>query len=233
MNIDKEFNPNLLVSGYIIRKRILKGVADNVHFLNGKMLDFGCGSKPYKSLFNVEEYIGLDYDSQGHDHSNEQIDVFYDGVKIPFDDNTFDSVFSSEVFEHVFNLEEMIPEINRVMKVNGVILITCPFAICEHEQPNDYARYTSFAIKHLMQKNGFEVIKYEKIGSSIDVIFQLSQIYFHKNIVPYFSKIPIIRKVLRLTVILILNIIGSGLNFIFPKGEELYLNNLIVCKKIK
>ncbi|MBK8311763.1 MAG: class I SAM-dependent methyltransferase [Chitinophagaceae bacterium] len=109
----------------------------------------GCGSKPYKSLFNVNEYVGVDYHGQGHSHENEQIDVFYDGVLLPFPDNYFDSVFSTEVFEHVFNLEEMILEIKRVMKPGAKILVTCPFAIPEHEQPNDYARYSSFGLKHL------------------------------------------------------------------------------------
>ena len=117
--------------------------------------------------------------------------------------------------------------------MGGVVLITCPFAICEHEQPNDFARYTSFAIKFLMQKNGFEVVKYEKVGSSIDVIFQLMQIYFHKNIMPIFAKIPIIRKVVRLSAIVILNIVGSTLSYLLPIGDELYMNNLIVCRKIK
>ena len=74
------------------------------------MMDFGCGSKPYKSLFNVNEYVGVDYHGQGHSHVNEQIDVFYDGVLLPFPDNYFDSVFSTEVFEHVFNLENLNPE---------------------------------------------------------------------------------------------------------------------------
>ena len=53
-------------------------------------MDFGCGSKPYKSLFNVEEYLGVDYYNEGHPHENEQIDVFYDGKNLPFPDNYFD-----------------------------------------------------------------------------------------------------------------------------------------------
>jgi ubiquinone/menaquinone biosynthesis C-methylase UbiE len=83
---------------------------------------------------------------------NEQIDVFYDGRKIPFEDEYFDAVFSTEVFEHIFNLEEILKEINRVMKVSGKILITCPFAICEHEVPNDFARYSSYAINIFLKK---------------------------------------------------------------------------------
>jgi len=63
-----------------------------------------------------------------------------------------DGVFSSETFEHIFNLEEIIKEINRVLKKEGLLLATCPFLWPEHEVPYDYARYTSFAMKNLLEK---------------------------------------------------------------------------------
>src|SRR5437773_3335923 len=111
------FRPAMNNAFYFIRNALYKKVKQYAPALKGRLLDFGCGSKPYQSLFaNVTEYIGVDYNSPGHSHANEQIDVFYDGKKIPFPDEYFDSVFSSEVFEHIFNLEEIIPEIKRVMK---------------------------------------------------------------------------------------------------------------------
>src|SRR6187399_2237511 len=112
-NINKEFDPGFGVAAYLVRNRLLKGLSEFIPSMKGTMLDFGCGSKPYLPLFKVDKYIGLDFDSQGHDHANEQIDVFYDGITIPFPDEYFDTVFSSEVFEHVFNLEGILPEIHR------------------------------------------------------------------------------------------------------------------------
>ena len=35
---------------YFIRKGLLKDIKKNRHYMNGIMLDFGCGSKPYKKL---------------------------------------------------------------------------------------------------------------------------------------------------------------------------------------
>ena len=98
-------------------------------------MDFGCGTKPYRTFFQVEEYVGVDFENPGHPHDNEQIDIFYDGKNIPLPDGYFDSVLSSEVFEHVFNIDEVLAEINRVMKSDGKLLITCPFAWNEHEVP--------------------------------------------------------------------------------------------------
>ena len=120
---------------FIIRRGLYKGIRENAPFLSGKLLDFGCGKKPYKDLFNVDEYIGLDIEVSGHSHKNEVIDVYYNGKEIPFEKNHFDSIFSSEVFEHVFNIDKVLKEINRVCKPNGHLLITVPFVWDEHEIP--------------------------------------------------------------------------------------------------
>ena len=114
MKIPYEFAPDIRHPLYLIRRSILKHISPLAPRLTGKMLDFGCGSKPYQSLFEVDEYIGIDYENPGHSHANEHIDVFYDGKKIPFPDATFDSVLATEVFEHVFYLEDTLKEIHRV-----------------------------------------------------------------------------------------------------------------------
>ena len=65
--IPKGFNPPLRSPYYFIRIELLKKVAEYATQLQGKLLDFGCGQKPYKSLFtNVSEYIGLDFENEGH-----------------------------------------------------------------------------------------------------------------------------------------------------------------------
>ncbi len=235
MNIEsvhKDFHPKIYNTVYLTRKKLLDGIVKYAPLMKGRLLDFGCGSKPYKSLFDVDEYIGLDFEGQGHDHSNEQIDVFYDGKTFPLPDASFDCVLSSEVFEHVFNLEEIVPEIHRVLKKEGVLLITCPFAISEHEQPNDYARYTSFAIKHLVEKNGFEIIAYEKLGNSIETIIQLKLGYFAINFGASLKKVPLLYKAFSFIVNIWGNCKAIVLSKILPAGNELYLNNLLICKKI-
>ena len=68
---------------YIVRRGLLKGIELLSEDLNGgRLLDFGCGSLPYRHFFNVDEYIGLDIKESGHNHKNEQIYVFYDGSGI-------------------------------------------------------------------------------------------------------------------------------------------------------
>lgn len=227
-----EFNPDIFYSGYILRKKLVKSISRHSKYMTGKLLDFGCGSKPYESLFDVEEYIGVDFNGEGHSHESENIDVFYDGKNLPFPDNHFDSVFSTEVFEHVFNLEEMMLEIRRVMKPGAKILITCPFAIPEHEQPNDYARYSSFGLKHLFEKNNFKIIEYEKIGNHFDALLQLRISLFSLVLFPKLNKLVFVKPVLASIIYPAFNLYSLLFSRFFSKKTALYLNNVIVCEKI-
>lgn len=230
--IKYEFNPNIFYSGYILRKKLLVAVDKYAHYMSGRMMDFGCGSKPYKTIFKVDEYVGVDFKGEGHSHEKEEIDFFYDGKILPFPDNYFDTVFSTEVFEHVFNLEEMMLEIKRVMKPGGKILVTCPFAIPEHEQPNDYARYSSFGLKYLFEKNNFKVLEYEKIGNHFETLIQLRISYYSLVLFPKLDKLIIVKPILESIIYPIYNIYAMVFSRLFPKKQALYLNNVIVCEKL-
>ena len=233
MNIAADFKPSITQPHYLIRNRLLEAITSLAGQLNGRMMDFGCGQKPYYSLFNVDQYIGVDFENPGHSHANEAIDVFYDGKTIPFEKEHFDSIFSSEVFEHIFNLPDILKELNRVLKVDGLMLITCPFSFCEHEVPNDFARYTSFALKHLLQQNGFEIVHQVKTGNSIEAISQLQLTYIHQHITPVVRKVPVVRSVFRFVTYTSINIGALVLGKIFPAGKDLYMNNVVLCRKVQ
>jgi SAM-dependent methyltransferase len=213
---------------FFIRNALNKNIKKMAPQLSGKLLDFGCGRKPYEHHFQVAEYIGIDMEQTGHEHTHSKIDVFYDGKNIPFSDNTFDSIFCSEVFEHVFNLDEVIKEISRVMKPGGKMLITVPFAWNEHEIPFDFARYTSFGITHLLEKYGLTVLKLKKSGNFARVNFQLWALYFYSIIntgnkpLDYFF---------RMIFIIPINILGTLLLPLFPKNDSLYFNNIVLAEK--
>ncbi|RPD51330.1 MULTISPECIES: class I SAM-dependent methyltransferase [Chitinophagaceae] len=228
----KEFNPDILQPNYLIRQGLLKAFTRLSPRLKGRMLDFGCGTKPYQSLFSVDEYIGVDYENPGHSHLNEQIDVFYDGKTLPFEHAQFDSIFSSEVFEHVFNLPDILIELNRVLKRDGLLLLSCPFSFCEHEVPHDFARYTSFGIRHLLQEKGFEIVVQEKTGSTIETIHQLFSVYCYFNIFKKIEKIPVVRSAGRLFIFGVINTSAKIWGKLLPRDKTLYMNNIVLCRKV-
>ena len=223
--IKKEFNPSITHSRYFIRKGLLNGIMEVAPQFKGTLLDFGCGAKPYESLFDVDKYIGLDFEGDGHSHKNEAIDLFYDGKTIPMGDGTVDGIFSSEVLEHIFNPEEILEEFRRVLKPNGKILITCPFVWKEHEVPNDYARYTQFALRHLFKKHGFEIIQIRKKGDFAQAISQIILLYILKP--KLFTNVKILSK----GISLIVNCIGIFLSYVLPTKWDFYLSNIVYAKK--
>ena len=230
--IGAEFKPSLFHPYYFIRKGLFAKVNQYSNLLRGRLLDFGCGSKPYKALISADEYIGVDFENEGHPHENEQIDVFYDGKTIPVEANYFDSGLTSEVFEHVFNLEEVLTELHRVLKPGAPLLITCPFVWKEHEVPNDFARYTHFALKHLLEKNGFRIRTLDKSGNFIEVMFQLRALYFFDNWYPKVARIPVLRSLFRLFFFAIPNAMGNLFSNLLPENKQLYLNNIVVAEKV-
>lgn len=93
-----------------------------------KVLDFGCGAGGLVKAFNE-----LGYDAYGVDiidcealDSEHFAKIGFDPYGFPFEDGTFDLVFSTSVFEHALNTKECIDEIHRVMKTGGVALHSLP-----------------------------------------------------------------------------------------------------------
>ena len=212
---------------FFTRYALKKNLRQYIPLLKGKLLDFGCGRKPYEQLFTVSEYIGVDLANTGHDHSNSKVDVYYDGRHLPFNDESFDSLFCSEVLEHVFDPEQILPEIKRVLKPGAKVLITVPFAWNEHEMPFDYARYTGPGIKYLLEKNGFTIIEIKKSGNFARVIFQLWALYFFE----LFKKLGRPGYVISLLFIAPINIVGSIVLLLLPKDQSLYFTNIVLAEK--
>jgi SAM-dependent methyltransferase len=133
------------------------------------------------------------------------------------------------VLEHVFNPNEHLSEIYRVLKPHGMLLMTVPFLWNEHEQPFDYARYSSFGIRHLIECNGFEIIEQKKSVADVRVIFQLINAYI------YNKTLWIRKRHIQIFVTILLNapfnLLGECLGRILPQNAELYLDNIILAKK--
>ena len=49
-----------------------------------------------------------------------------DATRLPFQDETFDRIIASEVLEHIYNDEDALDELFRVLKPQGILAITVP-----------------------------------------------------------------------------------------------------------
>lgn len=223
---------------YIARRGLFKFVKNNSGFIKGHVLDIGCGLKPYRDLFDSKKYIGIDVENEGHSHKKEDIDFFYDGKIIPFENNSYDNAVCFEVLEHVFDPDLFLLEIKRVLKPDGHLLLTTPFIWNEHEIPNDYGRYSSYGLKYLLEKNGFELVKLVKILNGPEFLIVLLQVYlndFRSWLSEKLSFIPQVKWIIFLIflpIIFIFNLVGFIFSFFFRDNRFYFNNGVVATKKV-
>lgn len=100
------------------------------------IVDFGCGNgkilSEIKKINSKAKLIGLDVSITALEQAKKDFPEieFYkitDGGKFPFNDETIDFIFSSEVIEHIYDTENAFSEIARILKPGGKILLTTPY----------------------------------------------------------------------------------------------------------
>lgn len=149
-----------------------------------KMLDAGAGEMQYKEYCghlnyvsqDLCEYTGgenVDYGLQTKQWNTSKIDIVSDIIDMPVEDASFDAVLCTEVLEHLPHPEKAIKEFSRIIKKNGVLLLTAPFCSLTHFAPYHYC--TGFNIfwyeKHL-EENGFKLVEQECNGNYYSYMLQ-------------------------------------------------------------
>jgi SAM-dependent methyltransferase len=224
---------------FILRSALKDGIIQYADEMQGRVLDFGCGSKPYESLFGrSSEYVGVDILTAGYDHTNSKVDVFWDGVHLPFGDSSFDSCVSTEVLEHVADTDLVLRELQRVMVSGGSLLVSTPFFFREHIVPYDFYRFTSFGLAAVLERNGFELVSVRKTSHHRGVLSLLAIEYLAAKfrIVDELAnklKIPArLGSLLFAPLLAGLNFFGSRPSRSSDENEkEVYINLIVLAKK--
>jgi SAM-dependent methyltransferase len=217
----------LLNPFYFARANLASAMRSGAPQLSGQLLDVGCGSMPYRELFDVQRYVGLDIDTP-ESRARGVADCLYDGTTFPLESARFDAVVCNQVLEHVFNPEEFLGEIARVLKPGGRLLLTVPFVWDEHEQPHDFARYTSFGLRHLLEGNGFRVVQQHKLGADASVLAQLANAYVFKVSRRLWKPL---RAALAMPLVAVINLGGQAARYLLPGNPDLYLDQMVLAEK--
>ena len=154
-NVANSKSHNLLVE-WIVQSALAK---KGKQYLRGRMIDIGCGTKPYKPLLKdlVSEHVGVDHEATFHDQSN--IDLYGTAYAIPAEDGSFDSALCTAVLEHLEEPEMAIRECYRVLKPGGIAIYCVPFIWHLHEEPRDFYRYSKYGLRYLFEKANFEIVE--------------------------------------------------------------------------
>jgi len=152
-----------------LRFDFLKSSFDNID-KSKRLLDLGCGHKPFYNLYENKVEYAIGTDVPFSPHGVESTDVFSNGIKLPFKDASIDIVLSSEVMEHIPEPNLFLQEIYRVLSPNGLLIMTTPFLVPEHEAPYDFYRYTRYGLEYLLTTSGFIINKIEPFGEILGVL---------------------------------------------------------------
>lgn len=197
----------------------------------GTVIDVGCGTAPYRALFAHTRYIGIEVASGSEFGSAKGgADVLYDGQRLPLADGSVDNVLCNQVLEHVFEPTAFLSELRRVLRPGGRLMVTVPFVWDEHEQPYDFARYSSFGLRHLATKCGFEVAEARRTLADASLFAQLWLAYWFK-VIHRGGRASWAGKVFVAVMSVPVNIAGMVLAKLLPASPDLYLDNVVVMTR--
>jgi len=103
-----------------------------------------------------------------------------DAMNLSFDDNLFDVIISSDVLEHIPDIDKCLEESYRVLKTPGKLLISIPFSAANNNTVRR-ATLTNGKIKHLLPPVFHENPMAKKDGSLVFYDYGWDFLEFIKN----------------------------------------------------
>ena len=159
--------------GLRVRARVVLSMLD---IKSGAILDAGCGNGVYSLTLGLSDSIVYGVDSSDKAISqcrrmSEEMGAdnvsFYkaDILKLPFGDNSFDRIIFSETMEHIREDKKAIAELHRVLKPDGIMVMSVPGDIFINrqymERVGHHRLYNMAKLQKLLGKK-FEIISTAK-----------------------------------------------------------------------
>lgn len=131
-------------------------------YSRGKLLDAGAGRLAWKCLLakNCSDYVSIDV-LEGRKRN---VDILVDIQCMGITDQSFDTIFCSQVLEHVPEPQRAIDEFYRILVPEGMLILSAPHLSHLHNEPSDYCRFTKYGLKVMLEKAGFEIIQMKPAG---------------------------------------------------------------------
>lgn len=151
--------------------------------IGSRILDAGAGEQQYKKFCTHLDYVSQDFAEYKPENLPEGLqmdswnygvlDIISDIAKIPEEDKSFDVIMCTEVFEHIVNPREALDEFERLLKPNGMLIITAPFCSLTHFAPyHFYTGFSRYFYEEELNKRNFEILEITPNGNYFEYIAQ-------------------------------------------------------------
>jgi SAM-dependent methyltransferase len=156
------------------RERVSQALADDYipAIAGGSVIDLGCGAGDsvvqFRDVNPDVRWVGVDVEASPEVALRRRTDaefVTFDGVKLPFEDASFDAVYCKQVLEHVREPGPLLAEVARVLRPGGVL----SGSTSQLEPFHSYStwNYTPYGLKLLLDGAGLGL---EELRPGIDSI---------------------------------------------------------------
>lgn len=114
------------------RDKFLENVKTEINFVNqlppSKILDVGCGLGFFLSgIDDKHEKFGLELSAYACEHAKKYARIYDCPIEnLQIEDDSFDVVVSHHVIEHVDKPEEFLTKIKKVLKKDGLLILSTP-----------------------------------------------------------------------------------------------------------
>lgn len=142
------------------------------------VLDYGAGISPYRSFFPGADYRPADLGIEPGLYYKIGLES-----KIPEKNDSFDTILSTQVLEHVENTADYLSECHRLLKPDGKLVLTTHGIWEDHAYPYDFWRWTDGGLKKELNAAGFRDITFYKLtcGSRAALLLFVKQCLATKN----------------------------------------------------
>lgn len=223
----KRVDPPVWQHDYHVLKRLYNSLSDLVQkYLQQKsvILDYGCGTSPYKELLLPYATRYIKADLAGNKEADIQI---RENEHLPLKDNSVDAIISTQVLEHVDLVAFYLEESRRLLKKNGILILSTHGIWPYHPYPTDYHRWTIVGLEKTLANAGFRCLKIISILGPFASVTQFTLLLvagrlINKNI---FAKI----------ILLIFSLVGNCIIWfedkLFPATRENDASLYVVCAR--
>ena len=147
---------------FCARRNIIRMLLKQQRTYYDTVLDVGCGSGHF--LWSMKDMSNTRYGIDEHSYRTADHTVMQgDARDLPFEDNSMDLITMLDVLEHIPDSDTALKELHRVVKQDGVCLLTVPAFQClysPHDRKNHHVkRYSKNDLCRQLERNGFRVLR--------------------------------------------------------------------------